>query len=110
MKILKILGLLFLMLCLCVCCLVACDDTADNDGTTADSGNSDSVDEEQEDGKKKTIEGVTLSDATFTYDGTAKSLEVAGTVPEGVSVSYNNNGKTDAVTAYVPASVFPLLL
>ena len=44
----------------------------------------------------KDITGVTLDGATFTYDGTAKSLEVTGTLPEGVSVEYNGNGKTDA--------------
>ena len=44
----------------------------------------------------KDITGITLEGATFTYDGTAKSLAIAGTLPEGVSVEYNGNGKTDA--------------
>ena len=51
----------------------------------------------------KDITGVTLEDATFTYDGTAKSLAVVGTLPEGVSVEYNGNGKTDAGTYTVTA-------
>ena len=44
----------------------------------------------------KDITGITLADATFTYDGTEKSLAITGTLPEGVSVQYNGNGKTDA--------------
>ena len=44
----------------------------------------------------KDIEGVTLEDATFTYDGAAKSIEIKGELPEGVTVEYAGNGKINA--------------
>ena len=40
--------------------------------------------------------GVALNGGQFTYDGTAKSLAISGTLPQGVEVTYENNGKTDA--------------
>src|SRR5690606_31564723 len=43
----------------------------------------------------ETITGVTLADRTFTYDGTAKSLAIDGQLPEGTSVSYMGNGRTN---------------
>lgn len=42
------------------------------------------------------IEGVKLKDAAFVYDGSEKSLAVEGTLPEGATVTYEGNGKTDA--------------
>ncbi len=53
---------------------------------------------------KEDTTGVTLSDGTYTYDGTAKSLEVKG-APAGATVEYENNGKTDAGTYNVKATV-----
>ena len=44
----------------------------------------------------KDIEGVTLSGASFIYDGTSKSLSLSGTLPEGVTVSWVGNSATDA--------------
>lgn len=46
---------------------------------------------------KKTISttGVGFSDKSVTYDGTAKSITASG-VPEGVTVTYSNNSRTDA--------------
>lgn len=42
----------------------------------------------------------------FTYDGTAKTVELSGTLPDGVSVKqYTNNSKTDAGT-YTAAVIF----
>ncbi len=41
------------------------------------------------------VSGITIEGQTFTYDGTAHSLEVIGTLPEGVTVSYENNGQTN---------------
>lgn len=38
---------------------------------------------------------VTFEDATFTYDGEAKSIEIQGTLPEGVTVAYEGNGQTE---------------
>ena len=44
----------------------------------------------------KVIEGVSLENGNFVYDGTEKSIEVTGDVPAGVSVSYAGNGKVNA--------------
>lgn len=53
----------------------------------------------------KPITGVTLSDQTFEYDGNKHSLNVEGELPDGVSVRYSNNGKTDAGTYEVTATL-----
>lgn len=42
------------------------------------------------------MSGVSFADATFPYDGQAKSIEVTGELPAGVTVTYEGNGKTDA--------------
>ena len=54
--------------------------------------------------KNAEIEGVTFEGDTFTYDGTTKSIEVTG-LPEGASVSYENNDQTQAGTYKVTATV-----
>ncbi len=54
---------------------------------------------------KATITGVTLEDDTVTYDGEEKSLEVSGTLPEGVTVTYTGNGVTDAGEHAVTATL-----
>src|SRR5690606_5722619 len=51
------------------------------------------------------ITGITLRDASFTYDGTAQSLVIAGTLPEGVSVTYGNNSRTEVGTQQVTATI-----
>ncbi|WP_293786693.1 MBG domain-containing protein [uncultured Pedobacter sp.] len=50
------------------------------------------------------INTITFSDASFVYDGTAKDLSVAN-LPTGATVSYNGNGKTNAGTYTVTATV-----
>jgi hypothetical protein len=45
---------------------------------------------------KKTVTGISLSGSTYTYDGTAKSISITGSLPSGVTVTYTNNGKTNA--------------
>ena len=45
---------------------------------------------------KYDMTGITFSGKEVTYDGTAQSLEIVGTLPYGVSVSYEGNGKTNA--------------
>lgn len=50
------------------------------------------------------MSGITFDDATYDYDGMVKSLTVVGT-PEGASVSYENNGKTDAGVYNVTAKI-----
>ncbi len=61
------------------------------------------------------ITGVTLPSQSFAYDGTAKSLSIAGSLPAGASVSYQNNGRTatgsQTVTATITAANYePLVL
>ena len=51
------------------------------------------------------IEGVELKDASFVYDGTEKSLAVTGTLPQGATVVYEGNGRTDAGVYNVTATV-----
>ncbi|WP_412469180.1 MBG domain-containing protein [Pedobacter sp. KLB.chiD] len=50
------------------------------------------------------INTITFSDASFVYDGTAKDLSVAN-LPTGATVSYVGNGKTNAGTYAVTATV-----
>src|SRR5690606_20706454 len=49
--------------------------------------------------------GITFADGSFVYDGTAKSLEIGGDLPEGTSVSYQNNRRTDVGSQEVTATV-----
>ncbi len=49
--------------------------------------------------------GLTLEDKSFTYDGTAKSLEIKGTVPEGATVNFENNEAIDVSVNTVTATV-----
>ncbi|MGK9124252.1 gliding motility-associated C-terminal domain-containing protein [Olivibacter jilunii] len=46
-----------------------------------------------------------MEDASFAYDGKAKSLAIAGTLPAGTTVSYGNNGRTDVGTQEVIATI-----
>ncbi|MGJ1452847.1 MBG domain-containing protein, partial [Sphingobacterium spiritivorum] len=54
---------------------------------------------------KAAISGITLSDASFTYDATAKSILIAGTLPAGTTVSYTGNNQTAAGTYTVTANI-----
>lgn len=55
---------------------------------------------------KATLTGITLSDATFTYaEGVYRSLEIRGTLPEGVTVEYTGNEKCEAGTYTVTAVI-----
>ncbi len=42
------------------------------------------------------MSGITLENGVFTYDGSAHSIAIKGTLPDGVSVTYEENGKTEA--------------
>ncbi|MBO4534703.1 MAG: hypothetical protein J5755_02060, partial [Clostridia bacterium] len=54
---------------------------------------------------KATLEGVTFAGAEFTYDGTTHTLAIGGTaLPDGVTVSYENNGLKDAGSREVRAT------
>ena len=52
-----------------------------------------------------TLTGMALNDLTVTYDGTVHILEITGDLPEGTSVSYENNSRTDVGTQEVTATV-----
>ncbi|WP_264230271.1 DUF6273 domain-containing protein [Acholeplasma laidlawii] len=51
------------------------------------------------------ISGITFSDQTYTYDESVRNLSIEGTLPEGVSVSYENNNKVNA-GAYTVTAIF----
>ena len=42
------------------------------------------------------MSGISIANKTVTYNGESHSIVIAGTLPAGVSVSYDNNGKTNA--------------
>ncbi|TDN83870.1 hypothetical protein DET49_12070 [Salegentibacter sp. 24] len=50
------------------------------------------------------IEGVVFENESFIYDGSTKSITVSG-LPQGASVSYDNNGKTNAGNYTVVATI-----
>ncbi|MBE8719267.1 beta strand repeat-containing protein, partial [Sphingobacterium pedocola] len=52
-----------------------------------------------------TITGVTFENNSFVYDGTVKSLAISGTLPDGTSVAYTNNSRTDVGTQEVTATI-----
>ncbi len=54
---------------------------------------------------KAEMQNITLAEGSFVYDGTAKSLLIAGTLPEDGAVSYIDNGKVDAGTYTVTANI-----
>ena len=51
------------------------------------------------------LSGITFKDTTYTYDGTAKTLVIKGTLPEGVNVTYTPNTITNAGSLKVTATV-----
>jgi hypothetical protein len=53
--------------------------------------------------EKKEITNVSMSNKSVVYDGNEHSILVEGTLPEGVTVVYGNNGKTDVGTYTITA-------
>ncbi|SFU20907.1 PKD repeat-containing protein, partial [Algoriphagus locisalis] len=51
------------------------------------------------------VEDVSFNPAIFIYDGTEKTLSISGALPEGTSVVYTNNGRTDVGTQEVTATI-----
>src|SRR5690606_8390720 len=45
---------------------------------------------------KATIIGISFDDGIFPYDGTAHEITIGGTLPQGTSVAYTGNTRTDA--------------
>ncbi|MCH7415230.1 YDG domain-containing protein, partial [Belliella sp. R4-6] len=52
-----------------------------------------------------TIAGITFENGTFVYDGTEKIIEITGTLPNGASVAYENNGRTNVGNQQVTATI-----
>ena len=52
------------------------------------------------------LKGVTFEDTVFEYDGTMKYLALTGTLPDGLSVEYLNNGRWQPGTNEVTAVIF----
>jgi len=50
------------------------------------------------------MSGVTFDGATFVVDGDPKYIEISGTLPDGVNVSYSGNGETEPGVYTVTAS------
>ena len=45
------------------------------------------------------ISNITFESASYVYDGTEKKIEITGTLPDGVSIQYTNNKRTNAGTS-----------
>ena len=111
----KIFILLTVLLCLvCVVSLVSCNDEGNpcQHRDADDNALCDKCGESYTDGTDIitppaptpiVVAGVTFSGATYVYDGTSKSLVISGTLPEGVSVSYEGNGQVNAGSYIVTA-------
>gem|GEM_PF-3685760 len=54
---------------------------------------------------RATITGITFADESIVFDGTAKSLSIAGTLPTDTSVNYANNNRTDVGKQEVTATI-----
>ncbi|MCH7415941.1 hypothetical protein MM213_20775, partial [Belliella sp. R4-6] len=52
-----------------------------------------------------TITGITFENGTYVFDGTEKAIEISGTLPNGTSVSYANNTRTNAGTQQATATI-----
>src|SRR5690606_38965685 len=54
---------------------------------------------------KADITGITFSDSSFVYNETEHVLAIKGTLPNGTSVAYTNNGRTDVGSQTVTATI-----
>ena len=52
------------------------------------------------------MSGITFADGTFEYDGQPHSIAISGTLPTGVTVEYENNGKTNVSDSGIVTAVF----
>ena len=59
----------------------------------------------QEPPQKQEFTGITLNDASFTYDGEPHSLSISGTLPSGAEVSYQGNAQVNAGEYTVTATL-----
>src|SRR5690606_75375 len=49
--------------------------------------------------------GIRFDNASFVYDGTEKSLAITGNLPEGSTITYENNSRTDVGDQEVTATI-----
>ncbi|MCC5941950.1 MAG: hypothetical protein JJU37_10455, partial [Balneolaceae bacterium] len=49
--------------------------------------------------------GISFEDASFVFDGTEKSIEITGTLPDGASVAYLDNTQTNVGTQEATATI-----
>src|SRR5699024_12099344 len=54
---------------------------------------------------KAELTGITFTGNSFVYDGSPKSLAISGTLPNGASVLYDNNARTDSGSQTVTANI-----
>ncbi|TVR19704.1 MAG: fibronectin type III domain-containing protein, partial [Balneolaceae bacterium] len=48
---------------------------------------------------------VSFEDATYVFDGTERTIEITGTLPDGASVAYQNNTRTNVGTQEATATI-----
>lgn len=72
----------------------------------SEDGKTDGNEQQQPEQGLKTFTGISLADKTVTYNGQAQSLAISGVLPEGATVDYTGNGKTDAGEYTVTAAVY----
>ena len=84
------------------------ESTSDSVSDSTSESTPDSTPESQPTPEDKTVDmsGVSFDDVTVEYDGAAHSIEIVGTLPEGIaSVSYEGNGQT-AIGRYTVTANF----
>ena len=74
-------------------------------GNSDDGDGKENAEQQKPEDTLKTFTGITLANKTVTYNGQAQSLAISGTLPEGATVDYTGNGKTDAGEYTVTAAV-----
>ena len=76
--------------------LASCGAPSPEGSSSREEGTSSSLAEESTSLPSYDLTGVSFPGKTFVYDGEPHSLSIEGTLPEGVTVTYENNGKVDA--------------
>ncbi len=77
-----------------ILCLVSCKSAPAPSPGGGGSGEGGS--DEGGSGELLNFSGISFTGGTYTYDGTAKTIEINGSLPEGASVSYSSNSATNA--------------
>ncbi len=80
-------------------------DSQTDDSSEREESNENESSDNSEEEELLEITGITFEDGTYTYDGTQKEISVSGELPEGVTVSYQNNSAIDAGTYNAKATL-----